>query len=683
MSGASERSVQVVFTPSGRRGRVEAGTAVLDAARRLGVDIDSVCGGRGICGRCQITLGAAAGETSAGALSPPGEVEAGYRGRRRPLREGHRLSCAARLQGDAVIDVPPYSSVHRQVVRKRPEAVDIPVDPVVRLHYVEVEPPDMHRQASDLARVRAALEAQWGITPPEVDHHALVGLQDALREGGWKITLAVHDGAAVTGVWPGFYDGPAAGAAVDVGSTTLAGHLCDLSTGEVLASTGMMNPQIRFGEDLMSRVSYVMMNEGGGADLTGAVREALNRMVGELAEAAGLERRAVLEIALVGNPVMHHLVLGIDPRRLGGAPFALATDGAVRMKASAAGIEAHPGARLYVLPCVAGHVGADAAGAMLSEGPHRGRDIQLLVDVGTNAEIVLGSSGRLLAASSPTGPAFEGAEISSGQRAAPGAVERVRIDRRTLEPRFKVIGVDMWSDEEGFEEAASGPGVTGVCGSGIIEAAAELVLSGVVSADGLVLDDGRSRRVASDGRTASYLLYEGGPLGGSPIFITQNDVRAVQLAKAALYAGVRLLMDRLGVEKVDEIRLAGAFGSHIDPMYAMVLGMIPDCRLDRVSAAGNAAGAGAMMALLSGAARREVEELVRRVEKIETAAASDFQRHFVEAMAIPHASDRFEQLAGRVDLSGIAAGGPSAPRRGRRSGRAGAGRRAAVRRAAV
>lgn len=675
MTGAAERSVQVVFTPSGRRGRVEAGTAVLDAARSLGVDIDSVCGGRGICGRCQIMLGAAAGAPSAdGALSPPGETELGYRSRRRPLREGHRLSCAARLQGDAVIDVPPYSAVHRQVVRKRPEAVDIPVDPVVRLYYVEVEPPDMHRQASDLARVLQALEGQWGISAAAVDHHALAGLQDALREGGWKITLAVHDGSAVTGVWPGFYDGPA-GVAIDVGSTTVAGHLCDLSTGEVLASTGMMNPQIRFGEDLMSRVSYAMMNEGGAEELTGAIREALDLLVGELAAAAGLERGAVLEIALVGNPVMHHLVLGIDPRRLGVAPFALATDGAVRMEASAAGIEAHPGARLYVLPCVAGHVGADAAGAMLSEGPHRGRDIQLLVDVGTNAEIVLGSAGRLLAASSPTGPAFEGAEIGSGQRAAPGAIERVRIDRRTLEPRFKVIGVDMWSDEEGFEEAAAETGVTGICGSGIIEAVAELALSGVVSADGLILDAGRSRRVTADGRTAAYLLYEGGLSdGGGRIVIGQNDVRAIQLAKAALYAGVRLLMDRLGAAAVDEIRLAGAFGSHIDPIYAMVLGMIPDCDPDRVSAAGNAAGTGAMMALLSGAARREVEELVRRVEKIETAVASDFQQHFVEAMAIPHAVARFEQLAGRVDLSGIAAGDPSAARRGRRAGRARTGR---------
>lgn len=663
MAGAT---VQVVFTPSGRRGRVEAGTTVLEASRHLGVDIDSVCGGRGLCGRCQVTLGSSVSiPGTEDRLSAPDTVELGFRNRRRPLREGHRLSCAARLRADAVIDVPPYSQVRKQVVRKRAEVVDIPVDPVVRLHYVEVEPPDMHRQASDLARVLLALESQWGVTGVDVDHHVLVGLQDALRAGDWTITLAVHDGTTVTGVWAGFHDGPV-GVAIDVGSTTVAGHLCDLSTGSILASSGMMNPQIRFGEDLMSRVSYVMMNEGGERELTSAIRDALDQLVGELVEAAGLERSAVLELALVGNPIMHHLVLGVDPRRLGVAPFALATDGPVRIPLSTIGVEAHPGARLYVLPCVAGHVGADAAGAVLSEGPHRGQDIQLLVDVGTNAEIVLGSAGRLLAASSPTGPAFEGAEISSGQRATPGAIERVRIDRTTLKPRFKVIGADVWSDEEGFEEATAGTGVIGICGSGIIEAVAELALSGVVSSDGLIINTGRSARITPDGRSATFLLHDGSSSGGSRIAITQNDIRAIQLAKAALYAGIRLLMDHLGVDRVDEVRLAGAFGSHIDPVYAMVLGMIPDCDLDRVSAAGNAAGTGATMALLSGTARREIEGLVRKVEKIETAVAPSFQQHFVEAMAIPHATAAFEHLARRVDLSGIASGESTGGRRRRR-----------------
>ncbi len=639
MTGAEYR---VTFTPSGRRGRAAAGATVLDVAREIGADIDSVCGGRGICGRCQVTVGAAPGmPVSANALSAPGPTEIDYRGKR-PLGTDRRLACAAQICGDVVIDVPPDSQVHRQVVRKRAEVVAIDVDPVVKLHYVEVAEPTLDDAASDLSRLLTALESQWGLPELTVDTALLPELQPALRHGKWKVTVAVHYGTAVTGIWPGFRD-VALGVAFDVGSTTVAAHLCDLASGDVLASAGAMNPQIRFGEDLMSRVSYVMMNPGGEEQLTAVVRRAMDDLVGELVAEAGAERANILEVTVVGNPIMHHLVLGIDPTPLGTAPFALAVDEAVIGMAAQIGLHVHPGARLYLLPCIAGHVGADAAAAVLSEGPHRGDAVQLLVDVGTNAEIVLGSAGRLLAASSPTGPAFEGAQISGGQRAAPGAIERVRIDRESLEPRYKVIGSELWSDEAGFAGSIEKIGVTGICGSGIIEAVAELYLSGVISRDGVVA--GEHRRIIADGRTSSYVLDE-----AAAISITQNDVRAIQLAKAALYAGVKLLMGHLGVEAVDEIRLAGAFGSHIDTKYAMVLGLIPDCDLARVSSAGNAAGTGSMMALLSRSARAEIEQVATEIEKIETATEARFQELFVGAMAIPHATDQFSQLAAAVDL---------------------------------
>jgi uncharacterized 2Fe-2S/4Fe-4S cluster protein (DUF4445 family) len=293
-------------------------------------------------------------------------------------------------------------------------------------------------------------------------------------------------------------------------------------------------------------------------------------------------------------------------------------------------------------------VGADTAGVVLSEAPHEQDEIMLCVDVGTNAEIVLGSKARLLACSSPTGPAFEGAQISAGQRAAPGAIERIRIDAQTLEPRYKVIGCDLWSDEPGFEEATAQTGVTGICGSGIIEAVAEMYLAGIINQDGLV--DGamaaRSPRVEPYKRTFNYVIRAGEPL----IRVTQNDVRAIQLAKAALYAGVRLLMDKLDIDTIGKIRLAGAFGSHIDVKYAMVLGLIPDCDLSKVQSAGNAAGTGARIALLNKAARDEIESVVRRIEKIETAVEPKFQQHFVEAMAIPHKTARFVELEKAVTL---------------------------------
>ncbi|HXG27087.1 MAG TPA: ASKHA domain-containing protein [Candidatus Binatia bacterium] len=661
---------QVIFTPSGRRGRFPEGTTILDAARSLGVDLDSVCGGRGLCGRCQVVPAEGSFpkhgiESSDAHLSPRGADEDEY-DRLRGLAPGRRLGCRAHVHGDVLVDVPPESQVHRQVVRKGVPVRDFVIDPVVRLYHVEVEPAALDRPTGALRRLVEALAREWPELREQVDQLSAdlavtTQVQRALDEGANRVTVAIHDGAAITGVWPGLHD-RALGVALDIGSTTIAGHLANLGDGEVLASDGVMNPQIRFGEDLMSRVSYAMLHEGGAGEMTRVVREAVASLIAGLANRASVPVEDILEITIVGNPIMHHLFLGIDPTPLGSAPFALATDGSVRVRASEVELPGHPGARAYLLPCIAGHVGADAAGVILAETPYDADEVTLIVDVGTNAEIVLGSRDRLLAASSPTGPAFEGAQISGGQRAAPGAIERVRIDRDTLEPRFRVIGSSRWSDEVGFEASTRRTGVTGICGSGIVEVIAELYLAGVITPDGSI--DGslaaRSPRIIPDGRTFSYLLSEARPgadLGGgevgpaSPrIVITQNDVRAIQLAKAALYAGARLLMDHLGVERVDRVKLAGAFGSQIDPLHAMVLGLVPDAPLDRVAAAGNAAGTGALIALLSREARREIERVVRTVEKVETAVEPRFQEHFVEAMAIPHKKAPPTHLARAVDL---------------------------------
>jgi uncharacterized 2Fe-2S/4Fe-4S cluster protein (DUF4445 family) len=642
----------VVFTPSGKRERLPEGLSVLEAARKLGVDLDSVCGGRGLCGRCQIEVAegqfAKHGVTSAlDHITPWSAVEQLYVDRREPLGAGRRLGCQARIRGDLVIDVPPDSQVHRQVVRKRAEAHPIVVDPVVRLHYVEVREPDMHDPSSDLRRLQSALAEQWGLHETAADLSVLRDLQKTLRAGGWKATVALRKGRDIVAVLPGFHE-RALGVAFDIGSTTIAAHLCDLASGEVVASAGVMNPQIRFGEDLMSRVSYVMMNPGGGAELTRGVRAALDSLIGEIVREAGAARSDIFEITMVGNPIMHHLFLGLDPTELGGAPFALTLDGAFEARARELDLEVAPGAFVYCLPCIAGHVGADTAGVVLAEGPYLRDELTLLVDVGTNAELVFGNRDRLLACSSPTGPAFEGAQISCGQRAAPGAIERVRIDRASLEPRFKVIGSDLWSNEAGFAESIEQVGVTGICGSGVIEIIAEMFLCGILTSDGVI--DGalaqKTRRVEAVGRTFAYVLHEGEPR----LQIYQTDVRAIQLAKAALYAGAKLLLERYGVASPQRVTLAGAFGSHIDVTYAMALGLIPDCDLAKVAAAGNAAGTGARIALLNLAARGEIEAVVRRVEKIETALEPRFQEHFVAAMALPNKVDSFPNLARAIEL---------------------------------
>ncbi|WP_170358550.1 ASKHA domain-containing protein [Ruegeria arenilitoris] len=652
----------VVFTPSGKRGHFPVGTPVLTAARQLGVDLDSVCGGRGICSKCQITP--SYGEfpkhgvtVSDDALSEWNAVEQRYDDKR-GLKTGRRLGCQATVQGDIVIDVPPESQVHRQVVRKAATARAITMDPATRLYFVVVEEPDMHSPTGDLERLERALREQWHIDAVTADLSLMSKLQPVLRKGKWEVTVAVHKGhkdsvAKVVEIWPGLHESGLYGLAIDLGSTTIAAHLTDLETGEVKASSGLMNPQIRFGEDLMSRVSYSMMNPGGDQEMTKAVREAINDLSTSIADEAGIDANLIVETVFVCNPVMHHLLLGLDPVELGQAPFALATSESMSLPAREMDLtKMNPRAQVYILPCIAGHVGADCAAVALSEEPGKSEDLVLIVDVGTNAEILLGNTSRVLACSSPTGPAFEGAQISSGQRAAPGAIERIEIDPVTKEPRFRIIGSEKWSDEDGFDQDVATTGITGICGSGIIEAVAEMRIAGLLDESGLIgsAEQTGTTRCVPEGRTHAYLIHDASAEGGPRITVTQGDIRAIQLAKSALYAGARLLMDVMEVDKVDRVVLAGAFGAHISTKHAMVLGMIPDAPLDKVSSAGNAAGTGARIALCNITARSEIEHVVREITKVETAIEPKFQDHFVAANAIPHKTDPFPELSQVVTL---------------------------------
>ena len=671
----------VIFTPSGKRGTFPVGTPILTAARQLGVDLDSVCGGRGICSKCQITPSFGDfpkhGVTvQQDALSEWNSVEQRYHDKR-GLAEERRLGCQATVQGDIVIDVPATSQVHKQVVRKEASTRPIILDPATRLYLVSIDEPDMHEPTGDLERLKRALAKQWDISDVEVDLKVLHQLQRSLRKGDWTVTVALHrpdhGPQRVIDVWPGFFEGPLYGLAIDLGSTTIAAHLCDLTTGDVLTSAGLMNPQIRFGEDLMSRVSYVMMNPGGDVEMTNAVRAAINELTETLATQGDIDPKHIVETVFVCNPVMHHLLLGIDPVELGQAPFALATSEALELPASDLDLTAmHQSARVFILPCIAGHVGADAAAVALSEAPDQSDELTLVVDVGTNAEILLGNKEKVLACSSPTGPAFEGAQISSGQRAAPGAIERIEINPATKEPRFRVIGSDLWSDDPDFASQTAATGITGICGSGIIEAVAEMRMAGLLDPSGLIgsAEQTGTDRCIVDGRTHSYVLYDGSTHDGPLITVTQGDIRAIQLAKSALYAGARLLMDQMGVETVDRITLAGAFGAHISPKHAMVLGMIPDAALDKVTSAGNAAGHGARIALCNRQSRIDISKTVREIEKVETAIEPKFQEHFVNANAIPHKTDPFPTLRSIADLPDVSfnqgSGSGSGGRRRRR-----------------
>ena len=528
----------------------------------------------------------------------------------------------------------------------------ISVNPSVILIDVVVSPPNKRHTDGDLERLIVAIAEKTGLEP-DIDLEVLASLQSTLRAADWRVTCAIRRGShrhgpKVIDIWPSGGPQQAYGIAIDIGSTTIAAYLCDLVTGDMLGTSELTNPQVFYGADVMSRVSHSMMHPGTHLDMTAAVRDGVRQLIGELTEKFRVSSSQVLDAVIVGNPIMHHLYLGFDPYELGQAPFTFATSKALSVAARDVDLPIHPRAKIYLLPAVGNHVGADAAAVMLCESLQSTEAMTLIIDIGTNAEFFLGNCAGIVASSSPTGPALEGAEITHGQRAAPGAIERVRIHPVTKHIRFKVIGSDLWSDDPAFEASIRDIGVTGICGSGVIEMVAEMRMAGIIDQTGRIGEPEETGCKACflDGRTVSVTLHQ----GSTKIIFTNNDVREVQMAKAALYASVRLLMDELDVQTVDRIILAGAFGSHISIKHAIVLGLIPDCAFENVTAVGNAAGTGACVALLDIDARCQIESAVRHITNVETATHPDFQRYFLSASDIPNADDPFQLLAKQVAL---------------------------------
>lgn len=643
---------KVVFQPSGRVGKLPAGATLLEAARRLGAGIEAVCGGQATCGKCVVLIEEGVFPkhdiiSAAAHLSPMDADE-----QRFLARAGYpataRLACRARLEGDVLVTVAPASQAQQQLVCKAAAERDIEVDPIILLVQLTLPQP----QADDGSAqecVLAALRAHSGLEGLIFDYAALRALPQALREGNGALTATVWNEQRIIRVQPGHHEQPL-GLAVDIGSTTLAAYLCDLHSGALLATAAAMNPQVTYGDDIMSRISHATEHPEGRQQLHDAVIEAINELARQATGEVGRAPEDVVDITLVGNSVMHHLALDLDPAALGGLPFLPVVREAVDARAADLGLALHPGARVHVLPLEAGFVGADNVGVLLAEAPHLQDEVTLIIDVGTNGEIVLGNRERLLCTSAATGPALEGAQITHGMRAASGAIERVRIDPETLAVRFKVIGQAAWSDALPPEAVQA----RGICGSGILEATAELFTAGIVEASGRFSKSCRHPRLIRVGGKPAFILAEAMQTAtGGPIVITQSDVRAIQLAKAAIYVGARFLMREFGVKLVSRIVLAGAFGTVIDKERAMLIGMIPDCDLERVSSVGNAAGDGARIALLSRAKRREAAELARWTEHITTALEGEFQDQFVAALAFPHASDPFPHLAALLPKAGF------------------------------
>lgn len=624
---------KVIFTPSGIRATAEHGQSVYDVALASGVDILSICGGKGLCRRCQIELepGDHAKfdmKVAADHLSPWTDSEEKAAGRG-DLKPGRRLACRAQVLGDVVIEVPSDARHQVSSISKDSTGFDTALDPAIKLFMVKLPVPQMDDNPSDTEALVAALR-EFGVET-QIEHRPLTKLQPILAQNDRELIAVVRDDRWIIDVWPPApFD--AYGAAIDIGSTSLALYLYDLTNGALVHQASAMNPQIRYGEDLMSRVSYVMMNKGGEEKLTAEIQGQVGKMLEEARAKLDLGPNQILEVVLVGNPIMHHLFLGLNPVELGQAPFTCAVKDWFEAPAHRFNLGISETARIAFLPLVGGHVGADTTGAYLTQiDVMTGRSV-LLVDIGTNAEIVLSHGGQVAACSSPTGPAFEGAEISAGVRATPGAIERVRIDRETFQPRFKVIGSDEWLSDADADIADQR--VVGICGSGIFEVMVELASAGLVNESGLFQPQVAPHRFVAEGQSWKFLLLD---RPENPLWVKQTDVRAVQLAKAALSAGVQLLVDQLGCAGFDEVLLAGAFGTHLDSHYVADIGIIPMASADQIRSIGNAAGMGAAMALYNRAEKARIIEAVKHIVKVETATEPKFQDYFVAAMRFPTA----------------------------------------------
>jgi len=652
------RKFKVIFQPAGRRGEIEEGTTILEAAQALGVDLEALCGNKKVCGKCKVRIeeGYFEKDNLESGMSHLIPVEASKDELKHIKPEdgpGIRLACSCEIHGDLKVYVPERSRAGKQVVRKAAKELSIALDPAVRKYTVVLKPPTLHDMTTgDYERVLKALEEDYGLTNLTFDYMVLKDLQDILRAGEWMATLTIWMGKEIIKAEPGSVE-VCYGLAVDIGTTTCVGYLCDLSTGKVINTESMMNPQVPYGEDVMSRITYAMSNPEGLKTMQDAIISGLNEIIDKVVVEVKKDGEhpgfAIDDLTIVFNTAMHHIFLGLNPTYIGRSPFIPAVQRSLNLKARDLGLKINPAGYIHVLPIEAGFVGADNVGVLIAQEQYFQDDMVLIIDIGTNGELLLGNKDRVCSTSCATGPAFEGAQIKFGMRAAPGAIEKVKIDPITREAQYKVIGKADWHTHiEGKINAK------GICGSAIIDVIAQMFTAGIIDKTGKFVMDLETNRVRKDaaGKPEYVLAWAEETSINTDITVTQGDVRALQLAKGALYTGAKLMMQKMGVTKLDRVELAGAFGSHIDREASLTLGLFPDVPIGKVVVVGNAAGDGARMALLNKAKRIEADERSRWVEFVEIATEPAFEKEFMQAMHIPHMKDKFPNLKAMLEEQG-------------------------------
>ena len=626
------------FQPWGKERAIEPGTTLLEAAQEIGISIESLCGGEGLCGTCKVIV-----DEGVDCLSAPSQADELLLSESQ-LQEGYRLSCRSTvIEPDCTIEttVPSSSQKTGGIVLTEGTERDVELNPAVKHHRVELSEPTLEDNVADRERLVAGLEETYDLDIDDVDHLVQRELPNRLREeqseGRIDVTATVYDGSEVIDVAPGL-DESVYGLAIDIGTTTVAVYLIDLRTGDRLAVSSTLNPQSRYGGDLMTRVRYTRRNETGREELQTAIIDGINDCIEEVVAESGVDSGDIYEAVFVGNTAMHHLFLGIEPSYVAGSPYVPANHAPIRLKPRELGIDINPSGYLYWLPISGGWVGPDKVSVLLVSGHYKSDEVTVCIDIGTNGEISVGSEAGMWVTSAPAGPALEGAEITHGVRAQDGAIEAVEIDPETFDPTCAVIG-----DEP----------PNGICGSGVIDALAEMFEVGLVDRRGqfreAVLDHPRVR--TNEDGVVEYVLVEASAAGvGHDIVLTQNDLREIQMAKAAIQAGTLVLMEELDIDVVDRCVLAGGFGNYIDPESAMTIGLYPDLDMDQVEFLGNAAGIGAQLALLDTDARAEARRIVDEVEYYEIAGTDVFRDHFMASMYLPHQDfDRYPRVKTRIE----------------------------------
>ncbi|MBC8506654.1 MAG: DUF4445 domain-containing protein [Anaerolineales bacterium] len=602
---SKSKTLIVDMQPVGRRIDIEPGKTVLEAAQSAGVGLVSLCGGEGWCESCVIKV--AKGEVNSPTYSEDNHLGA------EALEDGYRLACQVIPQTDVRIDIPPESLSTPQRLQVEGLDFDIPLAPIVQVADIEVSSPGLEDLRADADRIKDAL-AERGFGEVHMELPILRDISDVLRANKWSVRIVLRE-QEVIAILPsgsGIY-----GISVDIGTTKLAVYLVDLLNGEVVEKVGEMNPQIAYGEDVVSRIGYASQNPGGREALQSALTDALNKKIQEVSKLARIEIDQIVDAVIVGNTAMHHLFAGLPVEQLVFAPYVPAVNAPLDLRASAIGIHLAPGAYIHLLPNIAGYVGADHSAVILSTELWQTDKTVMAIDIGTNTEISLVSKGRLSSCSCASGPAFEGAHISNGMRAAPGAIERVQI----IDGEIKVFTID------------NEPPV-GICGSGILDVVAEMKSANLMDEKGALIE-GQLNIRQSEKTHLEFLLAPASTTGhGRDVTVSRKDVNEIQLAKAAIRAGQEILLIKADItpEDIDEVIIAGAFGTYIDVPNAIKVGMFPDIPIDRFHQIGNAAGMGAVQALVSAEHRQLIGDVIKDVDYIELTTYEEFQKEFIQAM---------------------------------------------------